>query len=222
MNKILYIDTETTGLSPQKHGLIQLACIVVQNEFEIDRLNLMINPMTYKHDVIIEESALAINGKTLDEIEYYPHSDIQIALFEEFLAKHTDDGKMQVAGYNVEFDIWFIKDWIKGHFKYGDYLNYKTLDILSLVRHIDYMQWENWESHKLVDMCGQFGIQLEAHDAMNDIEATLQLHNKLIHSIYPRSTFGCKAEDIKPVEPTKLIEEINLNLSVLADYLKKT
>ena len=45
MTKLLYIDTETTGLYPNKHGLTQVAAIVVIDGEEVDSCNLDINPL---------------------------------------------------------------------------------------------------------------------------------------------------------------------------------
>ena len=37
-----------------------------------------------------------------------------------------------------------------------------------------------FRSHKLVDVCKHFGIELDAHDALSDIKATRQLIYKLM------------------------------------------
>ncbi|MDD5360481.1 MAG: 3'-5' exonuclease [Sulfurovaceae bacterium] len=179
--KIAYIDTETTGLDAKKHGIVQLACLIVEDHKIIDEIDLLIDPFSYKENCVCDDKALEINGRTLEEIEHFPNSDDQLQKFVDFLSNHTVEDKLQVSGYNVDFDIGFIKDWFSScDGKFSDFFNYKTLDVLSLVRHIEYMDITDFDSHSLSDACAYFEIPLIAHDALNDIKATYRLHEEII------------------------------------------
>jgi|WetSurMetagenome_2_1015567.scaffolds.fasta_scaffold223358_3 DNA polymerase III subunit epsilon len=184
-----YIDTETTGLDPKKHGIIQIACLIVDDHKIIDEINLMIDPFSYKEDCLCGDKALEINGRTLDEIEHFPNSDEQLQIFLDFLAKHTVEDKLQIAGYNVDFDIKFIKEWFSScEIKFNDFFNHKTLDVLSLVRHCEYFNIFQTEDHKLATMLEHFDFQYDTgfhfdsfapHDALSDITATFYIHEKI-------------------------------------------
>lgn len=174
-----YIDTETTGLDPKKHGIIQIACLIVDDHKIIDEINLMIDPFSYKEDCLCDDKALEINGRTLEEIEHFPNSDEQLQIFLDFLAKHTVEDKLQIVGYNVDFDIKFIKEWFGScDIQYKDFFNHRTLDVLSLVRHCEYFDIFQIEDHKLATMLEHFD-SFAPHDALSDITATFFIHEKI-------------------------------------------
>ncbi|MDD3775893.1 MAG: 3'-5' exonuclease [Sulfurovaceae bacterium] len=180
--KIAYIDTETTGLNPKKHGIIQLACLIVEDHKIIDQIDLLIDPFSYKEDCQCDDKALEINGRCIEEIGGFPNSDSQLENFCNFLSGHIEDGTLQIAGYNIEFDIGFIKEWFDScDVPFKDFFNYKNLDILSLVRHIEYFAADVFEleNHKLSTVCERLDIELDAHNAMNDIIATFYAHEKI-------------------------------------------
>ncbi|MDD5359874.1 MAG: exonuclease domain-containing protein, partial [Sulfurovaceae bacterium] len=79
--KIAYIDTETTGLDAKKHGIVQLACLIVEDHKIIDEIVLLIDPFSYKENCVCDDKALEINGRTLEEIEHFPNSDDQLQKF---------------------------------------------------------------------------------------------------------------------------------------------
>ncbi|CUV65212.1 putative enzyme, similar to DNA-directed DNA polymerase PolC and exonuclease RNase T [Sulfurovum sp. enrichment culture clone C5] len=179
--KIAYIDTETTGLSPEKHGIVQLACLIVEDHKIIDEIDILLDPFSYKENCACDDKALEINGRTIEEIEHFPNADDQLEKFLDFLSPYTQEANtLQIAGYNVDFDIKFIKDWFKlSDTTFGDYFNHETLDVLSLVRHAEYFRAIKLERHRLINVCEHYNIFLDAHNALNDIKATLKVHRRL-------------------------------------------
>lgn len=184
MKKLLYIDTETTGLYPNKHGLTQVAAIVVIDGSEHDRINLDINPNTYTtFTPQIDDKALEIQGKTLDQLSTHKGSFCQFTEFVSTLSEHLEeDEKFQIVGYNTSFDIGFIKAWFKdSDMKFSDYFTYKDIDVFALVKHLRVLGLlGDCEDDKLATVCKYFGIELDAHDAMNDIVATRKLYQLLV------------------------------------------
>ena len=185
MNKLIYIDTETTGLFPNKHGLTQLAAIVVIDGKEINSVNMNINPKTYcTFTPEIEDVALEIQGKTREEIALNLKSNYQ---FKEFVSGINpylkEDEKFQIVGYNTSFDIGFVKAWFKDNdAKFSDYFTYKDIDVFALVKHLRLLGlMDDCENDKLSTVCKYFSIELDAHDAMNDIVATRELYQYLVH-----------------------------------------
>lgn len=184
--KLLYMDTETTGLDAQKHGLTQIAAIVVIDGEEIDRIVLDINPFTYGYDVDVEDKALEITGKTVEMISAYPDQWKQHSIFIEFLENHVADRNrkdvFQIAGYNTSFDIGFIKRWFDVNEVYfSRYFSYKDVDVFALVKHFRlFGLLDGCKDDKLGTVCEYYGIELDAHDAMNDIVATRELYRHLV------------------------------------------
>ena len=185
MNKLLYIDTETTGLDPKRHGLTQVAALVVIDGVEIDRINLDINPYTYKTFIPeIDSEALQIQGKNRDEILKYGKSDYQFMKFVNEISSHLkEEEKFQIVGYNTSFDIGFLKEWfIDNSSKISNYFTYKDLDVFALVKHLRIAKAMNdCENDKLETVCEYYGIPIDAHDAMNDIVATRELYKHLMY-----------------------------------------
>ena len=69
MAKLIFIDTETTGLNPEKHSIVQCAGIIVIDGEEKFRFNLPICP---RQGTRADPEALKIIGKTPDELRAYP------------------------------------------------------------------------------------------------------------------------------------------------------
>lgn len=187
LSKVIYIDTETTGLSPVENGLIEVACIVEENGKVKDRFECLINPDTYQCKVVVvSDEALEINGRTFKEMATFPDSEDQFKRFIKFLNKHIDPynkvDKFKVAGYNVGFDIGFIKAWFhdNGHTFYGSYFYHKDLDVFALVKHLTFAGCIDTEDEKLGTICKHFGIKHNPHEAMSDIKATRKLHKLLM------------------------------------------
>jgi DNA polymerase-3 subunit epsilon len=194
MSKILYIDTETTGLDKTKSGLTELACIVEINGVQVDKLLLQINTTTYNKDIAIEDEALTLTGKTKELINSYPTSKDQFEMFidllDQYIDKYDKTDKFQLNGYNTNFDIGFIQEWFKDndHKYYGSYFNYKELDVFALVKYLKYLGLIDTENDKLETICNHFGIELDAHNALDDIVATKKLHELLTQKYIVKNT----------------------------------
>jgi len=67
-HKILYFDTETTGLNPITCGLIQFSCIIEVDGKPLSKGNMHIAPF---HTDLVEPSALAINGHSVETIKSF-------------------------------------------------------------------------------------------------------------------------------------------------------
>lgn len=184
MSKLLYIDTETTGLYPNKHGLTQVAAIVVIDGEWMDSVNLPINPETYKTFIPqIDDKALEIQGRTREQIALHYGSNYQFTEFISDIGAHLkEEEKFQIVGYNTSFDIGFMKAWFKDNdAKFSDYFTYKDVDMFALVKHLRLLGlMGNCKNDKLATVCEYFGIKIDAHDAMNDIVATRELYQHIV------------------------------------------
>jgi len=181
MNKILWIDLETTGLDPDKHGVIQISALYEEDNEIKDRINLKSG--VFEKD-IIDERAMEINGiKPMDLIKY-PEPKIAMADFLLFLENYVDKGdykdKIYLAGYNTSFDISFLKNWFQknSNYDFNKYFHRKFIDVMQVAIFFNYNKIIQTKNNKLKTMCDYFGIELAPHDAMNDILATHSLSKK--------------------------------------------
>jgi len=102
LGKFIVIDTETTGLHPNKHGLIQLAALALDTNLEIlDTFNIDVKP---PDTVEISDQALEVNHFTLDRINSGKSYLETAQLFLAFLEQNFDE-KPTAIGQFYPFDF---------------------------------------------------------------------------------------------------------------------
>jgi len=182
MIKKIYFDCETTGINPMKNGIIQIAGIIEINNEEMRSFNMKIKP--FESDVI-EQEALNVSGITLEDIKGFEDPKTAynsiVSMFDNYIDKYDKNDKFIVCGYNVRFDMDFLKEFF---IKNGnDYLfSYfgKPKDPFPVIQYLSAMGKINTFNNKLSTVCEYFGINIkDAHDAMADIQATKSLIEKL-------------------------------------------
>lgn len=176
--KALYFDVETTGLSPQQNDIIQISGIIEKDGIEVDRFNLRAKPINTEK---ISAQALRVTGLTAAEVMQYPDANKTYneltAIFGKHVNKFNKGDKLIPIGYNVGFDMSFLREFfMKQRDSYfGSFVSHQSLDVLSIARFWAYKSGTVLPNFKLTTLCEHFGIELDAHDAMNDIVATREL-----------------------------------------------
>lgn len=186
MNKIIFIDTETGGVNPEKAALIQLSGIIRIDKKDVEKFNFYIKPFENSE---VTEKALEVQGRTLKELKtdkYVEEKEVYkqfINLLDKYIDKYDRTDKFIVAGYNVRFDVDILKAFFQRHgnnFLFS-YLDSSMLDPLYSIRLLQIAEvLPVLENNKLETWCKHFGIELKAHDSLEDIEATKKLIGKLI------------------------------------------
>ena len=184
MKKVLWLDVETTGLDCRKHGLREVGFIIEIDGVEVDKGVFKINPFTYTtKDVEIDDYALEISKVSIEDLESYDRVSYCFKELMKKLVKYVNVNDKNdcfvIAGYNTAFDIGFIKEWFKEMGlldSYKDLFHYKSLDVFSIVFALRHIGLNSAENDKLETMCNYFDIEIEAHNALSDIEATKKLY----------------------------------------------
>ena len=189
MNKIIFIDTETGGVNPEKSALTQLSGIIRIDKKDVEKFNFYIKPFENSE---VNEKALEVQGRTLDELKtekYIEEKEVYkqfINLLDKYIDKYDKTDKFIVAGYNVRFDVDILKALFQRHgnnFLFS-YLDSSMLDPLYSIRLLQIAGiLPVLENNKLETWCKHFGIELKAHDSLEDIVATKKLIGKLISLI---------------------------------------
>ena len=185
--KIIFIDTETTGLNSQKHDIIQLAGLVVEDGKVIDSFNYKCQPVNWTD---ISPQALQVNNTTYEQLHSYETPKESFVKFLEVLNKHyTPKDKFLIAGQNVKkFDWRFIVSFWEKHksptdkdFQYF-FDNRSSLDLMDLSKPMKTHGILEVENIKLGTIVEALNIQIEGnlHDALTDITVTYKSFYKLL------------------------------------------
>lgn len=158
-------DTETTGLDPEKEGIVQLSAIRYENGTAQEVWNTYLNP-----ECPISESAASVNGISEEMVKDAPKLH-QVAA--DFLAFVKD---LPVAGYNVRFDFGFL--WCKGI----DLISGRDIyDVMLSAYGI--LPKGAIPNRRLTTVAEALGIQFDAHDSLEDSRATGDILVRIAHDI---------------------------------------
>lgn len=168
----LWLDVETTGLDAVRNDVIQLAAIAVVNGVrQTITFNEYCQPFDWK---TVDDGALRVNNITRAKLATFqpPQRMISrlIAFAKQFNVKFT------IAGYNVQFD----KDFLAASFSKSKLDHEFTAifngDIRDTYKRAKVLKKElNTQNLKLGTLCAHFNIAINAHDALSDISATMEL-----------------------------------------------
>ncbi len=182
MKKILYLDTETTGLT-ENSAIVQLSGIVEIDGEEKEQFNFYIAP---HEKAWISDEALKVQNRTLEEVLKFENPQVVFQKFlnilDKYIDKYNKDDKFIIAGYNVDFDIKMVNSYFKRNNNnyFFSYVGLK-LDPLYLLAYLNLKnKVELKQKNKLEDWCEHFGIELDAHDSLEDIIATKKLIKKML------------------------------------------
>lgn len=172
----LWLDGETTGLDPLKNDIVQLACIPVLNGVEqTTTFNQYCQAINWSE---IDPGALAVNNLT---VEFIRKQQTPEAMVNNLVVFARSFGvKFTIAGYNVGFDKDFLAALFKKVNREQDFLEIFTGDIRDTMKRAKVLKAQLGTANiKLATLAAHFGIPINAHDALSDISATIQVDKKL-------------------------------------------
>jgi len=174
--KLIFIDTETTGLNPDNHEIIELGAIVAEYDPETKMLvekeiiDLKIKP---EHIETAEAIALRING--YNEADWIFAVDLKSAM--QKLQKVSEGGIM--IAHNMAFDYLFLEHAFR---KTGveNKMHYHKIDTIS-VAFAKLGGVDDIGKYSMYALCDRFGIKNQkAHSAYSDTRALFELFQKLM------------------------------------------
>lgn len=170
---LLVFDFETTGLTAGLHEPIQVAAMLVTPELEVlDSFESLIRPLRPE---VANPKAMEIHNKPMAELLEAPHPAEVFTRLEHFAAKA---GRVILSGYNVDFDVRFLEA-AEGAFGFRlDRHDGQVVDAIDQVRK-HFGIGPRQRGAKLTDATSRLGIPHEAHDALGDVRATVEVMRRL-------------------------------------------
>lgn len=139
---------------------------------------------------VISNTALKINGHTLDQIKGYPSPGEFVSKIQRklgtYVDRHNTADKFIPMGYNVKFDIDFIRSTFDAmDAKYwGSFVANAPIDVWSLVGLYVLKTGIIFPKYTLGVVCKILGVPLlNAHDPMADIIATRALYYHIMDKL---------------------------------------
>lgn len=163
---LIVFDTETTGLSSVEDTLIQVSAQKIDPESfkTLEKFDVIINPMRQVSEKITE-----ITGYTNEFLATkLPEEFIFMDIFNFFGENPI------VAGYNVDFDIRFMKACYQRNGKF--FAPDDVVDVLGIAR-TTLRKGKDVPNHKLGTIASYYGVDsdLTFHEAQDDVTATIRV-----------------------------------------------
>lgn len=185
--KYLFCDTETTGIDPSKHGIIQISGLIdidgeVQETFDIK-----VQP--FKNQLISKES-MKINGVTTEDLNNHllPQEgyDALMQVFSKYVSKFDRTDKFFLVGYNSnKFDDTFLRKFFIncGDEYYGSWIWWPSIDVAIFAAEFLKEERSKFPNFKLSTVAKALGIAVDEsklHEALYDTILTRALYRKIV------------------------------------------
>lgn len=176
MSKILFLDIETTGFSRDWDEIIEIAAILIDGDTgkDIDSFHEYIKPHRNITTKITELTR--ITNAQVANCRY------ESAVLMDFSEWVTLSRPSIVVGHNCKsFDLNFINARCA---KLGISWNQPSniVDTLTLARQMNKAGLIHTENNKQPTLAAYYGIQYEAHSAIEDVKALIKIYNKMTNT----------------------------------------
>ena len=197
LQDFICIDLETTGLNPKRDRIIEIGAVKVRNGQIVETYQQLIDPKQQ-----LEERVEVLTGISSKELEGKPTIQEVLPTLREFL------GDDVLLGHRVLFDYSFLKRTFT-----NEKISFerKGIDTLKIARQFV----TDSESKKLESLCKHYGITHQAHRALGDALATVELYQILIENYYNEEAFVPKPLEFKVKKESPITKAQKERLTLL-------
>jgi DNA polymerase-3 subunit epsilon len=184
--KLFAYDLETTGTNPAQHSIHQIAAIILVDGKEKERVEIKMQP---NPKAKIDPQALEVANVTMEQINtYMPFEEgyrTLIGILDKYVSRYDKKDKFALLGYNnAGFDDNFLRGLFlqNGDNYFGSWFWADPLDVRVLAMRQLLPLRPSMENFKLMTVARQMGIEVDEsrlHDAVYDVEITLEVFNRL-------------------------------------------
>lgn len=184
MDKILFFDVETTGLSHKKHSIHELAGLVEVDGEVVEEFKILLRPHPRAQ---IEPSALAVAKVTLEEVMAYPPQEEGYSDFIDILNRYVDPfdprDKYYLSGFNnASFDNHFLRVLfdLNQNSYFAAYFHAESLDVMTLAgQYLRGARRAAMPSFKLHRVATELGLEVDherLHEGVYDVQLTRAIY----------------------------------------------
>ena len=186
--KLLYLDTETTGLEPPRNAIIQISGLIEIDGTIVREFDFRLRPHL---DALIEQQALDANHisreELLDPTRLEPIDAYKKlkSIFLTYIDKYNKEDKLYLVGQNVHFDYGFLLELWKrnGDMYLGSFIHYHKIDLIALTataRLAGILPKDKAPSLNLATLSKLFGLGEQQHDSLDDIKKTREIFLRMV------------------------------------------
>ena len=197
LQNFICIDLETTGLNPKRDRIIEIGAVKVREGKIVETFQQLINPQQQ-----LEERVESLTGIISEELVECPTIQEVLPGLQEFL------GEDVLLGHRVLFDYSFLK---KAFINEKILFERKGIDTLKLARQFI----TECESKKLESLCTHYRIKHQAHRALGDALATVELYQILVNQYYDKEAFEPKPLEFKVKKESPITKAQKERLTLL-------
>ena len=168
MYKILFIDSVTTGMNPERCAIYRLGGIFTEDGVEKKRFELRMCPY---QNARISEQSLWICNETRSTLLYYPSQEDAfkdfLKLLDEQVNIHNPKDKLFLGGFNTDrFEYPFLTEWFRrnGNERFRDYFYVQTFDMMSIANLALLGHRKNLPDFYLETVAEQLGLRPSASE----------------------------------------------------------
>ncbi len=188
--RLVFVDIELAAVG-RRRAILQIAAIAVSRS--------LVEQESFEAKIRLDESRfrpMSVRNRHFDLVQWRQEARSPKAVacdFARFLTRHASavlpgaDGRplivAQLVAHNAEFDGVFLRDWFErlGLFFPASYRIFCTLHRAMWYFHEDRAMMPP-RDFKLGTLCRHFGVPFndyEAHDALTDVRATVELYRRM-------------------------------------------
>ena len=186
MDRLLFIDTETGGLDPEKHSLLSVGFVVWDSVLdECYSAEYHLKNENYR----ITKTAQRINKLTDSDFNDSIAPQTLIKKFEEIKEIYFDDyAAIPLAGHNTQFDVQFIKKMFKDNRRsFDNIFLHRIVDTYSILKFLQDAGIIKDTINSSAQAFKYFGITVDGrHTALGDAKATMSLYKEMLQLLHEK------------------------------------
>lgn len=182
--KRVFIDCETTGLSYEKNGLIEIGGVIDIDGKVVEEFSINAKPFPNQ---IVSKQAMSVNGIEMSDLRNYPEPSEAYEELQRILGKHIDrynkHDKAFLYGYHIFFDAAFLRRFFENNEDqyFASWFWWPYIDVASLYCEASMEHRVHFENFKLENICKWLNIDVNIHNALSDAQATRAIYYKMLN-----------------------------------------